>query len=61
MHFELSEEHRMLKDMTARFAQNEYAVEKLYRDAKVLELFEGTKEAEIMTICRTLQTGYQAR
>jgi len=34
---------------------NEYAVEKLYRDAKVLELFEGTKEAEIMTIGRVLQ------
>lgn len=34
---------------------NEYAVEKLYRDAKALELFEGTKEAEIMTIGRALQ------
>ncbi len=26
-----------------------------HRDAKILELYEGTKEAEIMTIGRTLQ------
>jgi len=31
---------------------NEYEVEKYYRDAKVLEIYEGTKEAEIMTIGR---------
>ena len=36
---------------------DEYAVHKWYRDTKVLELFEGTKEAEIMTIGRTLQAG----
>jgi len=34
----------------------EYAVQKWYRDAKILELYEGTKEAEIMTIGRVLQT-----
>ena len=34
---------------------DEYAVQKWYRDAKILELYEGTKEAEIMTIGRTLQ------
>ncbi|WP_449245955.1 acyl-CoA dehydrogenase family protein [Desulfarculus baarsii] len=28
----------------------EYPVQKWYRDAKILELYEGTKEAEIMTI-----------
>jgi alkylation response protein AidB-like acyl-CoA dehydrogenase len=33
---------------------DEYAVQKYYRDAKVLELYEGTKEAEIMTIGRVL-------
>ena len=33
---------------------DEYKVQKLYRDAKILELYEGTKEAEIMTIGRTL-------
>jgi alkylation response protein AidB-like acyl-CoA dehydrogenase len=33
----------------------EYPVQKWYRDAKILELYEGTKEAEIMTIGRTLQ------
>jgi acyl-CoA dehydrogenase len=33
----------------------EYAVSKWYRDAKILELYEGTKEAEILTIGRTLQ------
>ena len=33
----------------------EYAVQKWYRDAKILELYEGTKEAEIMTIGRFLQ------
>jgi len=34
---------------------NEYKVEKYYRDAKILELFEGTKEAEILAIGRALQ------
>ena len=34
----------------------EYPVSKWYRDAKILELYEGTKEAEIMTIGRYLQT-----
>ncbi|MEN6467273.1 MAG: acyl-CoA dehydrogenase family protein [Syntrophaceae bacterium] len=33
---------------------DEYAVQKWYRDAKILELYEGTKEAEIMTIGRYL-------
>jgi alkylation response protein AidB-like acyl-CoA dehydrogenase len=32
----------------------EYDVQKWYRDAKILELYEGTKEAEIMTIGRYL-------
>jgi alkylation response protein AidB-like acyl-CoA dehydrogenase len=35
---------------------DEYSVQKWYRDAKILELYEGTKEAEIMTIGRALQT-----
>ncbi|MGE5800224.1 MAG: acyl-CoA dehydrogenase family protein [Syntrophaceae bacterium] len=35
---------------------DEYACQKWYRDAKILELYEGTKEAEIMTIGRFLQT-----
>jgi alkylation response protein AidB-like acyl-CoA dehydrogenase len=35
---------------------DEYSVQKWYRDAKILELYEGTKEAEIMTIGRTLQS-----
>jgi len=35
---------------------DEYSVQKWYRDAKILELYEGTKEAEIMTIGRVLQT-----
>jgi acyl-CoA dehydrogenase len=34
---------------------DEYSVQKWYRDAKILEIYEGTKEAEIMTIGRTLQ------
>ncbi|HOK08022.1 MAG TPA: acyl-CoA dehydrogenase family protein, partial [Syntrophales bacterium] len=33
---------------------DEYSVQKWYRDAKILELYEGTKEAEILTIGRTL-------
>lgn len=33
----------------------EYPVQKWYRDAKILELYEGTREAEIMTIGRALQ------
>jgi acyl-CoA dehydrogenase len=32
----------------------EYKVQKWYRDAKILELYEGTKEAEILTIGRAL-------
>jgi alkylation response protein AidB-like acyl-CoA dehydrogenase len=35
---------------------DEYEVQKYYRDAKILEIYEGTKEAEIMTIGRVLQT-----
>jgi len=34
---------------------DEYDVQKWYRDAKILELYEGTKEAEIMTIGKVLQ------
>jgi acyl-CoA dehydrogenase len=34
---------------------DEYVVERWYRDAKILELYEGTKEAEIMALGRTLQ------
>lgn len=33
----------------------EYDVQRYYRDAKILELYEGTKEAEIMTIGKVLQ------
>lgn len=33
----------------------EYPVQKWYRDAKILELYEGTKEAETLTIGRVLQ------
>ena len=33
---------------------DEYDVQKYYRDAKILELYEGTKEAEILTIGRVL-------
>jgi len=33
---------------------DEYKVQKWYRDAKILELYEGTKEAEIMTLGRVL-------
>jgi acyl-CoA dehydrogenase len=33
----------------------EYDVQKWYRDAKILELYEGTKEAEVMTIGKILQ------
>ncbi len=32
----------------------EYPVEKWYRDAKILEIYEGTKEAEILTIGKNL-------
>jgi alkylation response protein AidB-like acyl-CoA dehydrogenase len=32
----------------------EYPVSKWYRDAKILEIYEGTKEAEIMTIGKAL-------
>ena len=35
---------------------DEYSVQKWYRDAKILELYEGTKEAEILTIGRYIQS-----
>lgn len=35
---------------------DEYDVQRYYRDAKILEIYEGTKEAEIMTIGRVLQS-----
>jgi len=35
---------------------DEYKVQKWYRDAKILELYEGTKEAEVMTIGKVLQS-----
>ncbi len=34
---------------------DEYDVQRYYRDAKILELYEGTKEAEIMTIAKALK------
>ncbi|MFJ5714756.1 acyl-CoA dehydrogenase family protein [Neobacillus sp. NPDC093127] len=34
----------------------EYSVQKWYRDAKILEIYEGTKEAEVMAIGRVLQS-----
>ena len=33
---------------------NEYDIERFYRDAKVLEIYEGAKEAEKMTISRRI-------
>ena len=33
---------------------DEYKVQKWYRDAKILEIYEGTKEAEILTLGRAL-------
>jgi alkylation response protein AidB-like acyl-CoA dehydrogenase len=35
---------------------DEYKVQKFYRDAKVLEIYEGVKEAEIMVIGRAVQS-----
>ncbi|HEU18334.1 MAG TPA: acyl-CoA dehydrogenase, partial [Deltaproteobacteria bacterium] len=34
----------------------EYKVQKWYRDAKILELYEGTKEAEIMALGRVIMS-----
>jgi acyl-CoA dehydrogenase len=33
---------------------NEYAIERFYRDAKIVEIYEGTKEMEKMTIAHQL-------
>ena len=33
---------------------DEYDIQRFYRDAKILEIYEGTKEAEKMTISRRL-------
>ncbi len=35
---------------------DEYDVQRFYRDAKILQIYEGTKEAEILTIARRLLT-----
>ncbi len=35
----------------------EYEVERYYRDAKILELYEGTKEAEVVTVGGVLMKG----
>ncbi len=35
---------------------DEYDVQRYYRDAKILEIYEGTKEAEIMTIGKVLMS-----
>jgi alkylation response protein AidB-like acyl-CoA dehydrogenase len=34
---------------------DEFALQKLYRDAKILEIYEGTKEVEKITIARRLR------
>lgn len=65
--FTLSAMAKFLGGQTAVFCANaaveihggygymeEYSVQKWYRDAKILELYEGTKEAEIMAIGRVL-------
>ncbi len=33
---------------------DEYDVQRFYRDAKIIEIYEGAKEAEKMTIARRL-------
>ncbi|MBN1106488.1 MAG: acyl-CoA dehydrogenase, partial [Deltaproteobacteria bacterium] len=33
---------------------NEYDIERFYRDAKIVEIYEGTKEMEKMTIAHRL-------
>jgi alkylation response protein AidB-like acyl-CoA dehydrogenase len=33
---------------------NEYPIERFYRDAKIVEIYEGTKEMEKLTIARQL-------
>ena len=33
---------------------DEYKVQRLYRDAKILEIYEGTKEIEKIIVARTL-------
>jgi alkylation response protein AidB-like acyl-CoA dehydrogenase len=37
---------------------DEYDVQRWYRDAKILDIYEGTREAEVMTIARTLVSRY---
>ncbi len=69
--FTLSSMAKYLGGQTAVFCANaaveihggygymdEYAVQKWYRDAKILELYEGTKEAEAMSISKVLQSRY---
>lgn len=38
----------------------EYDVERFYRDAKIIEIYEGTKEIEKLIIARTLLTGLES-
>jgi Acyl-CoA dehydrogenases len=37
---------------------DEYDVQRWYRDAKILDIYEGTREAEVMTIARMLVAKY---
>lgn len=69
--FTLSSMAKYLGGQTAVFCANaaveihggygymdEYVVQKFYRDAKILEIYEGTKEAEAMSLAKAIQQRY---
>ena len=62
--FQLEPEHRQLRETVAEFARDVvapviggYPVGRFYRDAKVLEIGEGTSEVQRLLISRQLGIG----
>lgn len=52
MDFELSDDHKVLQSSAREFV--EYEVERMFRDAKITEIYEGTNEMQRLIIARAL-------
>ena len=50
--FELSEDQQLLRDSTRDFLTKEYPLEKMYRDAKIGKIYEGTSFMQLNTIAK---------
>lgn len=56
--FSLSDEQKALQDTVRQFTAD-YPVEKLMRDAKILQIYEGTSQIQRMVIARNLLSRYR--